>query len=104
MGNSKLAGFADKLHAAWWNLFWSLMAKYSDGYVVTRDEHGTATSESVGCPSWYLDAVHFDEALDAKVSSFQAQADRLAHAAEVYAEIDAKRTYPSSAAQAAFTV
>lgn len=102
--NSKLLGFADNLHTAWWNLFWSLMAKYSDGYVVTRDEHGTPTPESIGCPSWYLDAVHFDKALDAKGSSFQAQASRLAHAAKVYAEIDAKRKYPASVMEAAFTV
>merc|ERR1711976_985553 len=51
-----LTDFAAKVHAGWWDLFWALMGKYNDGYVVTHGKDGAVTSAAVGYPSWWLKA------------------------------------------------
>eukprot|EP00420_Gonyaulax_spinifera_P024276 CAMPEP_0197902330 /NCGR_PEP_ID=MMETSP1439-20131203/53177_1 /TAXON_ID=66791 /ORGANISM="Gonyaulax spinifera, Strain CCMP409" /LENGTH=578 /DNA_ID=CAMNT_0043523345 /DNA_START=49 /DNA_END=1785 /DNA_ORIENTATION=- len=86
--------FAEKAHTKWWDLFWSLMGKYNDGYVVTRDAQGAVTSTAVGYPSWWLEAVDFKHGVDAPNSSFAALKRRMANAAAKMAEIDAKRPRP----------
>lgn len=92
-----LADFAAKVHAGWWDLFWSLMGKYNDGYVVTHAKDGSVTSTAVGYPSWWLKAVDFEHALDAPSASFANQRSRMAAAAKTMAEIDARRTKPQAA-------
>jgi dipeptidase len=94
--NDMLGEFADKVHTTWWDLFWSLMYKYSDGYVVTRDASGAPVPTAVGYPSWYLEAVHFDKGLDANVTlQFHDQKARIGKATEQYAKIVAQRNGPT---------
>merc|ERR1712157_308411 len=48
----------------WWDMFWSLVGKYNDGYIVAHDAlNGKFTSTAVGYPSWWLEAVHFERSL-----------------------------------------
>jgi dipeptidase len=91
---SLLAEFAAKLRSGWWDLFWSLVGKYNDGYVITHSPDGTVTSTAVGYPSWWLEAVHFENAILTPNSSFQKLKRRMADAAAKMAEIDAKRVRP----------
>jgi len=97
--DGQLVAFASKVHGAWWDLFWSLVGKYNDGYVVTHGAGGAVNSAAVGYPSWWLKAVSFDKALDAPSTSFDSLKHRMASAAEEMKEIDAARKHPSMAAQ-----
>jgi len=91
-----LAEFAEKVHAAWWDLFWSLMGKYNDGYVISRSPEGAVTSTAVGYPSWWLQAVHFETSVPAANSSFANLKHRMADAAKTMADIDARRKHPKT--------
>lgn len=101
---SKIAGFAADVHAAWWDLFWTLMGKYNDGYVVTHEKgSGKPTAQAVGYPAWWLNATHFEKG--ASINSVQALKKRMADAAALMKRIDANRTYPPLvAARAEFVV
>jgi len=91
-----LADFADKVHNAWWDLFWSLMGKYNDGYVISRSSDGTVTSTAVGYPLWWLQAAHFETSVEARNSSFANLKQRMADAAATMAQIDARRKRPET--------
>lgn len=95
-----LADFAAKVHAGWWDVFWSLVGKYNDGYVVTHSKDGAVTSTAVGYPSWWLKDVGFEHSLDAPSASFVSLKGRMASAAKTMAEIDARRKKPQSARMA----
>lgn len=100
----RLADHAVEVLGAWWDLFFDLMGKYNDGYVVTYDGKGGFTSTAVGYPEWYLKAVGFDHAVPAPNSSFARLAQRMGDAAAVMAKIDAARKKPSSLASGFTTV
>jgi len=97
--NSQLATFASNLRGAWWDLFWSLVGKYNDGYVVTHGGGGAVSSAAVGYPAWWLKAVGFDKALAAPSTSFDNLKQRMAVAEAKMKEIDAARKRPSMAVQ-----
>merc|ERR1712066_721510 len=82
---------AKEVHAAWWDLFWDIMGKYNDGYVVTHSADGAFTSTPVGYPSWWLKAVDFKNGVRAPSSSFANLKKRMDDAATEMAEIDANR-------------
>jgi len=82
---------ASEVHNAWWELFWMLMGKYSDGYVVTHGPSGDVTSTAVGYPSWWLESVNFKNSLPAADSSFTNLKTRMASAAKEMEDIDARR-------------
>merc|ERR550532_3921366 len=97
---SKIAALASEVRGAWWELFWSLVGKYNDGYVVTHAEgSGRPTSAAVGYPAWWLSAAHFEQGLKGSSSeSFAALRKRMADAAAVMKRIDDQRLYPPAAA------
>jgi len=90
--DDKIQDFASKVHAAWWDLFWDLMGKYSDGYVVTRDQNGAPTSTAVGYPDWYLKSVDYLHGVKGSTpDKMNRLRERIAIAVKQFAEIDAKR-------------
>merc|ERR1719325_245483 len=97
--NDQLETFASKVHGAWWDLFWSLVGKYNDGFVVTHGEDGAVSSAAVGYPAWWLKAVSFDKTLDAPSSSFDDLKRRMSVAAAQMKKIDAARKRPAMAVQ-----
>merc|ERR1712039_366811 len=97
--NDQLETFASKVHGAWWDLFWSLVGKYNDGFVVTHGEDGAVSSAAVGYPAWWLKAVSFDKTLDAPSTSFANLKHRMAVAEARMTDIDAARKKPVAAAQ-----
>lgn len=51
---------AEKVISAWWQLAWTLVAKYSNGYVTTG-ENGAPDQLSPGYPAEWLSATDFAE-------------------------------------------
>lgn len=86
-----LHSYASEVHTAWWDLFFELMGKYSDGYIVTRAQSGEVTSTAVGYPKWWLESVNFKNAVSASESSFTNLKARMASAAKTMEQIDARR-------------
>jgi dipeptidase len=83
---------ASSVHAAWWDLFWDLMGKYADGYVVTRDTKGAVTSAAVGYPEWYLNAVDYEKGVNGcSAAQYDALNLRVSKAVEEFKKIDAMR-------------
>ncbi len=50
-------GNMEKVQNAMWNLAWKLVGKYQDGYVMSEE----GKQQSVGYPTWWLEAVGFGE-------------------------------------------
>jgi len=87
-----LAKLANEVHGEWWDLFWNLMGKYSDGYVVNRDpKTGSFTPEQPGYPAWWLSTVDFAHGVACPAESFQNLHDRMSAAAKVMDEIEKER-------------
>lgn len=91
---SRLARQATDVHSAWWNLFWTLVGKYNDGYIITHGPKGDFTSKAVGYPKWWLDATKFDSAVAAPSSSFSNLKQRMAAASVEMTKIEAGRVHP----------
>jgi len=104
--NDLIASHAERVHTAWWDLFWDLMGKYSDGYVVNRDAEGHPKPTQVGYPSWYLEGVHYEKGIKgASAADYAAQKRRMDMAAAQFKEIEAKRApAPQEAQGASYTV
>lgn len=51
--------FASRVVDHWWQLAWTLVAKYSDGYVTTGEQPGFM--ESPGYPTWWLRLSEFSK-------------------------------------------
>ncbi|ETO70432.1 hypothetical protein F444_13097 [Phytophthora nicotianae P1976] len=49
--------FAEKVVSQWWQLAWTLIAKYSDGYMTTGE--APEQQASIGYPAWWLQASEF---------------------------------------------
>ncbi|RLN93128.1 hypothetical protein BBJ28_00018042 [Nothophytophthora sp. Chile5] len=49
--------FAELVVAQWWQLAWTLVAKYSDGYQTTGEQPGQMSAP--GYPAWWLQASEF---------------------------------------------
>ncbi|CEG40942.1 peptidase [Plasmopara halstedii] len=49
--------FAEEVVAQWWQLAWTLIAKYSDGYMTTGE--APEQQASIGYPAWWLQASEF---------------------------------------------
>ncbi|KAG1712844.1 hypothetical protein DVH05_000579 [Phytophthora capsici] len=49
--------FAEQVVAQWWDLAWTLVAKFSDGYMTTGE--GPEQQASIGYPAWWLQASEF---------------------------------------------
>ncbi|KAI9909562.1 hypothetical protein PsorP6_015310 [Peronosclerospora sorghi] len=49
--------FADHVVAQWWQLAWTLVAKYSGGYVTTGES--PKEQQSLGYPAWWLETSEF---------------------------------------------
>lgn len=49
--------FADQVVTEWWQLAWTLVAKYSDGYMTTGE--APEQQASIGYPAWWLQASEF---------------------------------------------
>merc|ERR1712080_467693 len=79
--NIQIDEFANKVHTAWWDLFWFLMGKYNDGYIVSRNSNGVPAAAAVGYPKWWLKAVGFETGVDAPSASFVALKKRMNDAA-----------------------
>mmetsp|Transcript_144816 Transcript_144816/g.250682 ORF Transcript_144816/g.250682 Transcript_144816/m.250682 type:complete len:578 (+) Transcript_144816:75-1808(+) len=92
--NQLIEGIASKVHSGWWDLFFFLMGKYTDGYVVTHEKDGSVTSTQVGYPSWWLKAVHFEKGVKTSSQSFAKQKARMDAAEKKMAEINKKRVPP----------
>eukprot|EP00929_Paragymnodinium_shiwhaense_P112589 TRINITY_DN80841_c0_g1_i1.p1 TRINITY_DN80841_c0_g1~~TRINITY_DN80841_c0_g1_i1.p1 ORF type:complete len:588 (+),score=127.48 TRINITY_DN80841_c0_g1_i1:109-1872(+) len=85
---------AMKVHESWWEFFFELMAKYSDGYIIERDASGATNPKAVGYPAWYLKAVDYEHAVvGATPEQYKALADRMKQASEEFAKIDALRPH-----------
>ncbi|KAF1787264.1 Peptidase C69, dipeptidase A [Phytophthora cactorum] len=49
--------FAEQVVSQWWQLAWTLIAKYSDGYMTTGE--APEQQASIGYPAWWLQASEF---------------------------------------------
>lgn len=49
--------FAEHVVAQWWQLAWTLIGKFSDGYLTTGE--GPEQQASIGYPAWWLQASEF---------------------------------------------
>lgn len=85
-----LHSYASEVHGKWWDLFWMLMGKYNDGYIVTHGPSGDVTSTAVGYPKWWLESVNFKN-FSASESSFTNLKARMASAAKEMKQIDDRR-------------
>eukprot|EP00928_Gymnodinium_smaydae_P055262 TRINITY_DN38852_c0_g1_i1.p1 TRINITY_DN38852_c0_g1~~TRINITY_DN38852_c0_g1_i1.p1 ORF type:complete len:588 (-),score=56.15 TRINITY_DN38852_c0_g1_i1:110-1873(-) len=92
--NARLAKQAAEVHAAWWEVFWSLMGKYNDGYIITHGAGGAVTSTAVGYPKWWLEATNFASGVDAPAAAFVDLKERMAVAAKQMQQIEADRAHP----------
>lgn len=96
MHNKLLADTAAKMHSAWWDMFFFLMGKYNDGYIISHGADGSVTSTAVGYPSWWLEAAHFESGVPGHSSEFSEQKARMAEAEALMTEINKKRKPPNT--------
>jgi dipeptidase len=96
--NEMIAKAAEQNFDGWWDLFFDLMGKYNDGYVITHGEDGAITSTAVGYPSWWLKAAGFDHGVAGESDDFENLKDRMASAKVLMDKINAKRVPPKAVA------
>eukprot|EP00931_Biecheleriopsis_adriatica_P072981 TRINITY_DN47359_c0_g1_i1.p1 TRINITY_DN47359_c0_g1~~TRINITY_DN47359_c0_g1_i1.p1 ORF type:complete len:596 (-),score=88.39 TRINITY_DN47359_c0_g1_i1:45-1790(-) len=95
--NSLLEQAAEQVHSRWWDLFWDLMGKYNDGYIISRNKDGTINSEAVGYPSWWLKAANFGDGIGPSsevTAEFRSLQDRMAKAKDLMDKINKDRKPP----------